>query len=179
MPPPPPPGVCVCVCPKKVPTRARCRCSLFPCDHRGPWSAATSRPVVWAGVEVQGHALAYCRQDSMATPGNFGGGSTGPGQNFRRITGAPPSAPGRGRAQSPVRQKPNPQATNHERQTRAALAATSKVFLFSDPIGDIPVSPSNFQREEAGASFGSGWTYCASRRCWESCWNYRRRGTTK
>jgi hypothetical protein len=56
----------------------------------------------------------------MATPGNFGGGSTGPDQIFLGITGAPPSAPGRGGAQSPVRQKPNPQTTKHERQTRAA-----------------------------------------------------------
>jgi hypothetical protein len=64
-------------------------------------------------------ARAVPRQDSMATPGNFGGGSTGPGQIFLGITGAPPSAPGRGRAQSPVRQKPNPQATKHERQARA------------------------------------------------------------
>jgi hypothetical protein len=60
------------------------------------------------------------RQDSMATPGNFGGGSTGPDQIFLGITGAPPSAPGRVGAQSPLRQNPNPQATKHERQTRAA-----------------------------------------------------------
>jgi hypothetical protein len=63
-------------------------------------------------------------QDSMAIPGNFGGGSTGPDQIFLGITGTPPSAPGRGGetggAQGPVRQKPNPQATKHERQTRAA-----------------------------------------------------------
>jgi hypothetical protein len=30
----------------------------------------------------------------MATPGNFGGGSTGPDQIFLGITGTPPSAPG-------------------------------------------------------------------------------------
>jgi hypothetical protein len=56
----------------------------------------------------------------MATPGDFGGGSIGPDQIFLGITRAPPSAPGRGRAQSHVRQKSNPQATKHERQTRAA-----------------------------------------------------------
>jgi hypothetical protein len=57
----------------------------------------------------------------MATPGNFGGGSTGPDQIFLGIiTRAPPRAPGRGRAQSPARQNPDPQATKHERQTRAA-----------------------------------------------------------
>jgi hypothetical protein len=54
------------------------------------------------------------RQDSMATPGNFGGGSTGPDQIFLDMARAPPSPPGRGRAQSPVRRKPNPQATKHE-----------------------------------------------------------------
>ena len=58
----------------------------------------------------------------MATPGNFGGGSTGPDQIFLGITRAPPSAPGRGRAQSPVRRNPNPQTTEHEAATRAALA---------------------------------------------------------
>jgi hypothetical protein len=41
----------------------------------------------------------------MATPGNFGGGSTGPDHIFLGITRATPSAPGRGRAQSPVRVK--------------------------------------------------------------------------
>jgi hypothetical protein len=45
----------------------------------------------------------------MATPGNFGGGGIGPDQIFLGITRAQASAPGRGRAQSPVRQKPNPQ----------------------------------------------------------------------
>jgi hypothetical protein len=64
----------------------------------------------------------------MTTPGNFGGGSTGPDpdQIFLGITRAPPSAPGRGRgrAQGPVRQNPNPQATEHEAAApqRAALA---------------------------------------------------------
>jgi hypothetical protein len=57
------------------------------------------------------------RQDSMATPKNFGGGSrkhTVPDQLFLGITRAPPSPPGRGRAQNPVRRNPNPQATKHE-----------------------------------------------------------------
>jgi hypothetical protein len=79
------------------------------------------------------------RQDSMATPGNFGGGSTGPDQIFLGITRAPPSAPGRGRAQSPVRQNPNPQATKHERQTRAARV---EVSYQQSTIGHMPVSPS-------------------------------------
>jgi hypothetical protein len=38
----------------------------------------------------------------------------GPDQGFLGITRAPPSAPGRGRAQSPARQKPSPQATKHD-----------------------------------------------------------------
>jgi hypothetical protein len=69
------------------------------------------------------------RQDSMATPGNFqfrGGGSQalgpGPDQIFLGITRAPPSAPGRGRAQSQLcgeTRTPRPQST---RQQRAALA---------------------------------------------------------
>jgi hypothetical protein len=112
----------------------------------------------------------------MAAPGNFGGGSAGPDQIFLGITRAPKSTPVRGRAQSPVRQKPNPQATKHERQTRAARI---EVPFSNSTIGDMPVSPSNFQGEEASASFGSGWMYCASRRRWESDWKYRRRGTTK
>jgi hypothetical protein len=51
-----------------------------------------------------------------------GGGGTGPDQIFLGITRAPASAPGRGRAQSPVRRNPNPQTTEHERHTKAALA---------------------------------------------------------
>jgi hypothetical protein len=40
------------------------------------------------------------------------------------------------------------------------------------------VSPSNSQREqEASASFGSSWMYCASRRRWESYWEHSRWGT--
>jgi hypothetical protein len=97
---------------------------------------------------------AVCRQDSMATPGNFGGGSTGPDQIFLGITRAPPSAPGRGRAQSPAWQKPNPQATKHERQTRAARI---EGFFQQSTIGGMPVSPSNFRREGACSAFGS-WT---------------------
>jgi hypothetical protein len=69
------------------------------------------------------------RQDSMATLGNFGGGSTGPDQIFLGITMAPRSAPGRGRAPGPVRRNPNPQTTEHERQTRAARSFEG--FLFS------------------------------------------------
>jgi hypothetical protein len=64
----------------------------------------------------------------MATPGNFGGGSTGPDQIFLGITRAPPSAPGRGRAQSPVRRSPNPQATGH-RARGSTRAARSRGFL--------------------------------------------------
>jgi hypothetical protein len=37
-------------------------------------------------------------------------------------------------------------------------------------------SPKQFQREEASASFGSGWMYCASRRCWESYWKLSQMG---
>jgi hypothetical protein len=78
--------------------------------------------------------------------GNFGGGrgrgrgrgsSTGPDQIFLGITRAPPSALGRGRAQSPARQKPNPQATNHGRHasgirdTRAAARVGGFLFPIS------------------------------------------------
>jgi hypothetical protein len=71
--------------------------------------------------------LHHNRQDSMATPGNSGGGSAGPDQIFLGIThneGAAkaPSAPGRGRAQSPLRRNPNPQTTEHEAATRERLA---------------------------------------------------------
>jgi hypothetical protein len=67
------------------------------------------------------------RQGSMATPGDFGGGSTGPGQVFLGITRAPPSAPGRGCVQGPVRRNPNPQATEHGARgsTRAARVEPS------------------------------------------------------
>jgi hypothetical protein len=114
------------------------------------------------------------RQDPMATPGNFGGGSTDPGQGFLRTTdngqrgrrqafrggGAPRTLCGKSRTPGHKAQ------STRGRQERLAV----EVFLFGNPnpIGDIPVSPNNFQREETGALFGSGWAYCASRRCWES-----------
>jgi hypothetical protein len=69
---------------------------------------------------VFGPALSSpARQDSMDTPGNFGGGSTGPDQIFLGITRAPPSAPGRGRAQRSLcdeTRTPRPQSTrgSHE-----------------------------------------------------------------
>jgi hypothetical protein len=66
---------------------------------------------------IQHRPLNAQRLTPMATPGNFGGGSTGPDQIFLGITRAPPSAPGRGRAQRPVRRNPKPQTTEHERQT--------------------------------------------------------------
>jgi hypothetical protein len=87
---------------------------------------------------------------------------------FNAITGAPPSAPGRGGAQS-----------KHERQTKAAR---SRGFLSAihnrRSCRRFPRATSNARRP-ARASFGSGWMYCASRRRWESYWNYRRWGTTK
>jgi hypothetical protein len=57
----------------------------------------------------------------MATPGNFGGGSTGLGQIFLGITRAPPSAPGEGapRALCGETRTPRPQST---RQPRERLA---------------------------------------------------------
>jgi hypothetical protein len=67
----------------------------------------------------------------MATLGNFGGGSTGPDQIFLGITRAPPSASGRGRAQSPVRRNPNPQTTEHE---PAESGSQLEGFLFSKAI---------------------------------------------
>jgi hypothetical protein len=55
---------------------------------------------------VRQRVFRVVRQDPLATPGNFGGGgggSTGPGHIFLGITRAPPSPPGRGRVQSPMR----------------------------------------------------------------------------
>jgi hypothetical protein len=74
------------------------------------------------------YILHRIRQGSMATPGNFGGGSTGPDQIFLGIARAPPSAPGRGRAQSPVRRNPNPQTTEHEAHESGSQF---EVLLFS------------------------------------------------
>jgi hypothetical protein len=78
-------------------------------------------------------------QDSMATPGNFGGGSAGPDRVFLGITRAPPSAPGRERAQGAgpwalcgETRTPRPQST---RQLRAALAV--KVSYSSKAVGGL------------------------------------------
>jgi hypothetical protein len=94
----------------------------------------------------------------MATPGAFGRGSTGPDQIFLGITEAPPSAPG-GRALCAVQQKPNPQATKHERQTRAARIEVSyqQSAIHNRQQEHMSVSPSKFQRKEAGSALGS-WT---------------------
>jgi hypothetical protein len=48
-------------------------------------------------------------------PGNFGGGSTGPGQIFLGITGTPPSVPGRGGRPEPCAAKSEP--PGHKPQT--------------------------------------------------------------
>ena len=78
------------------------------------------------------------RQDSIAAPGNFGGGSAGPDQIFLGITRAPPSAPGRGRAQSPVRRNPNPP----DHRAREADESGSHSRSFSNPqIGEMPWFP--------------------------------------
>jgi hypothetical protein len=63
---------------------------------------------------------------------DFGGGSTGPDQIFPGITRAPPSAPGRGRAQSPARRDPNPQTTEHEAAARSSQLA-ARGFSYSLP----------------------------------------------
>jgi hypothetical protein len=68
---------------------------------------------------------------------------------------------------------------DHRARGSHESGSRSQGFIFQQSIGGLPISPSNFQREEVSASFGSGWMYCASRRCWESYWNYRRWGTTK
>jgi hypothetical protein len=75
-----------------------------------------------------------------------------PGPDFPGDNGdAAKRTPGRGGAQSPVRQQPNPQATKHE-------SGSGLGFPISNPQQeDMPVSPSNFRREEASAAFGS-WT---------------------
>jgi hypothetical protein len=86
----------------------------------------------------------------MATPGNFGGGNTVPGQVFLGITdnggtakragaargGAPRALCGKSRA-------PRPQSTR--RRERLAV----EVSFQESTAGDIPISPSNFQREGA------------------------------
>ena len=94
----------------------------FPFRERGSGVSNRYNLDYWLFFVVRRFVVINSRQDSMATPGNFGGGSTGPDQIFLGITRAPPSAPGRGRAQSPVRRNPNPQTTEHEAATRAALA---------------------------------------------------------
>jgi hypothetical protein len=85
---------------------------------------------------IQHRPLSAQRLTPMATPGNFGGGSTGPDQIFLGITRAPPSAPGRGRAQSPVRRNPNPQTTEHE----AAEGGSRSQVSYSSKAQEVCVS---------------------------------------
>jgi hypothetical protein len=74
------------------------------------------------------------RQDSMATPGNFGEGEHRPGPDFSgHNEGANKCAWARARPEpcAAKPEHPNPQTTDHERHTRAAR---SKGFLFSKAI---------------------------------------------
>jgi hypothetical protein len=106
------------------------------------------------------------RQESMATPGNFGGKAQARTSFFLGITRAPPSAPGRERAQSPLcgeTRTPRPQSTR-QHESGSQLEG----FLFSKAIGHYAGLDSNFQREDVGAVSGSGWVYRASRRYWNS-----------
>jgi hypothetical protein len=91
----------------------------------------------------------------MATPGNFGRGSTGPDQFFLGITRAPPSAPGRGRAQGPVpvRRNPNPQTTEHERAADES-GSQFKGFLFSKAIRG-PACSSSVRSQFHSSAFDS------------------------
>jgi hypothetical protein len=104
---------------------ARWHCAGHTPTSHNPHSALR---IAHSALQIAATCICICiictpclRQDSMATPGNFGGGSTGPGQGFLGITRAPPSAPGRGRAQSPVRRNPNPRPQS-TRQPRERLA---------------------------------------------------------
>jgi hypothetical protein len=101
-------------------------------------------PLKRANFAVFGFGLCdrAARQDSMATPGNFGGGSTGPDQGFLGITRAPPSAPGRGRAQSPVRRNPDPQTTEHESGSHSRSFSNMRDAM-------VPPSNSNASRRPA------------------------------
>jgi hypothetical protein len=67
------------------------------------------------------------RQDLMATPRNFGGGSTGPDQGpgfpgHNESEGATKCTAGRGRAQSPARRNPDPQTPTEHEAARERLA---------------------------------------------------------
>jgi hypothetical protein len=88
------------------------------------------------GVSVV--VIAKSRQQAgFPTPGNFGGGSTGPDQIFLGITRARSSAPGRGRAQKGPAlcgetQTPRPQSTRqHESSSR------SRGFLLQQSTGGL------------------------------------------
>jgi hypothetical protein len=122
------------------------RQSLVLLLARGAWgvhgrhAACGMRHRRWAGGGRPGgpggrvDAGINCRQDPMATPGNFGEGGHRPGPDFsghnegannqqvRRGEGAP---------RARVRRNPNPQTTEHERGTSAAR---SRGFLFSKAI---------------------------------------------
>jgi hypothetical protein len=102
--------------------RAAASCAIRGAKTRTPRAIGSFKSSQCAPrpVSVSHRRSETFRQDPMATPGNFGGGSTGPDKIFLGIARAPPSAPGRGRAQSPVRRNPNPQTTEHEAATRAA-----------------------------------------------------------
>ena len=73
---------------------------------------------------IERHLLVCCRQDLVAPPGNFGGGSTGPHQLVQGIKGAQPGAPERPAARRPAAPHPG-------KDQRATGQSQSRAFLHS------------------------------------------------